>query len=110
MHYAAQIMAGFCANPSVFAARADCGWSLCNCTDDDLADYAVRLADKLAEADRMIPAVASTDDTALRSAAEKALAALDKVSLAPETWDKLNEVVDAMNALRSALNGQPKTK
>lgn len=46
----AQILSGFCANPSIFAQRPDCGWSLCNCTDADLVGYAMHIADQVAEA------------------------------------------------------------
>ncbi len=44
--YKGKILAGFCANPAIFAPRADCGWSLLNCTDADLIGYASRLADE----------------------------------------------------------------
>jgi hypothetical protein len=46
-YFAGQVIAGFCANPSVFASRPDCGWSLCNCTDSDLVGYAGSLADQM---------------------------------------------------------------
>jgi hypothetical protein len=52
---AAQILAGFAANPSVFAANDRCGWSLVNCTGADIAGYAVRLADHLFHANEHIP-------------------------------------------------------
>lgn len=45
--YAAQILAGFAANPAIFAHNSQCGWSLVNCTDDAIAAYAVRLANAL---------------------------------------------------------------
>ena len=44
---ASQILAGFAANPVIFAANERCGWTLVNCTDADLSAYALRLADKL---------------------------------------------------------------
>ena len=44
---ASRILAGLCANPSVIAHNHNCGWSLVNCTDSDLAGYAVSLADTL---------------------------------------------------------------
>lgn len=54
---AAQILAGFAANPAVFAPRPDCGWALCNCTDEDIAGYAVHLADALIKADHVKPGI-----------------------------------------------------
>ena len=44
---ASRILAGLCANQSVIAHNHNCGWSLVNCTDADLAGYAVSLADAL---------------------------------------------------------------
>lgn len=41
---AAQILAGLCANPAIFAANAMSGWKLVNCSDADLAAYADHLA------------------------------------------------------------------
>jgi hypothetical protein len=52
---AAQILAGFAANPAIFAPNSGCGWSLVNCTDADIAGYAVTLADKLISANEAIP-------------------------------------------------------
>jgi hypothetical protein len=49
--YAAKIMAGFCANPAIFAPNGMCGWSLVNCTDADLVGYAFSLADLMVEAE-----------------------------------------------------------
>jgi len=45
--YAAQILAGFAANPAIFAHNEQCGWCLVNCTDGQIAAYAVRLANEL---------------------------------------------------------------
>lgn len=50
---ASKILAGFAANPVIFAANSKCGWALVNCTDEDLAGYALRLADKLIEAENI---------------------------------------------------------
>ncbi len=44
---AGKILAGFCANPAVFAANSQNGWALVNCTDKDLAGYSRHLADAL---------------------------------------------------------------
>jgi len=44
-HFAMAILSGFCANPAIFAANQMCGWSLVNCTDEQLIAYAGRLAD-----------------------------------------------------------------
>lgn len=45
--YAAKILAGFAANPAIFAPNPQCGWSLVNCTDAEIVAYAVRLATHL---------------------------------------------------------------
>lgn len=45
--YAAQILAGFAANPAIFAHNDQCGWCLVNCTDGQIAAYAVHLANEL---------------------------------------------------------------
>lgn len=45
--YAAKILAGFAANPAIFAPNPGCGWALVNCTDAQLAAYAVQLANEL---------------------------------------------------------------
>jgi hypothetical protein len=47
---AAQILAGFAANPAIFAHSDQCGWTLVNCTDAEIAAYAVRLAGWVMEA------------------------------------------------------------
>lgn len=56
LEIAAKILAGFAANPAVFASNDRCGWALVNCTDEDIAGYAVRLADVLIQADSAISA------------------------------------------------------
>jgi hypothetical protein len=53
LEIASKILAGFAANSAVFASRSDCGWSLCNCTDEDLVGYALVLADKLIEGEKV---------------------------------------------------------
>lgn len=55
---AAQILAGFCANPSVFAHNGMSGWQLVNCTDSDLVGYSLSLADRLIADSRQSAAVA----------------------------------------------------
>ena len=45
--FAKTIMGGFASNPAVFAANGQCGWAIVNCTEAQLADYAVGLADTL---------------------------------------------------------------
>jgi hypothetical protein len=52
---AVQILAGFAANPAIFAPNPGCGWTLVNSTDADLAAYAVRLADELMSANNAMP-------------------------------------------------------
>lgn len=44
---AAQLLAGFCANPAVFAENPMSGWALVNATDDQLVTLATIMADKL---------------------------------------------------------------
>ena len=56
LEIASKILAGFAANPAVFAPRPDCGWSLCNCTDEDLVGYSLSLADKLLDGDEVTTA------------------------------------------------------
>ena len=41
------ILAGFCANPSVFAHNSQFGWGLVNCSDKQLCEYALSLSDEL---------------------------------------------------------------
>lgn len=45
--YAGQALAGFCANPAVFAANGMCGWKLANATEEDMAGYCLHLAEKM---------------------------------------------------------------
>ena len=54
LEIAAQVLSGFAANPAIFAPNDRCGWSLVNCTDMDIAAYAIRLADQLIEANNYI--------------------------------------------------------
>jgi hypothetical protein len=44
-YFAGQALAGLCANPSIHAPNGNSGWSLVNCTTDDLVGYAFHLAD-----------------------------------------------------------------
>lgn len=53
LEIASRILAGFAANPAIFAQNGNCGWSLVNCTDEDIAGYALHLADKLIEGERI---------------------------------------------------------
>lgn len=48
---AVKLLAGFCANPSVYSYNSQFGWSLVNCTDEQLAGEALRLAEALLVAD-----------------------------------------------------------
>jgi hypothetical protein len=64
---AARILAGFAANPAIFAANDRCGWSLVNATDADIAGYAVRLADHLFHANELIPFGCSVPETAVQA-------------------------------------------
>ncbi len=50
-YYKAKIIAGFCANPAIFAQNANCGWSLVNCKDSELTGYAGKLADEMLSED-----------------------------------------------------------
>lgn len=52
---AVKILAGFAANPAIFAANDKSGCSLVNCTDSDIAAYAVRLADAVLHANSHLP-------------------------------------------------------
>ena len=47
LEIASRILAGFAANPAIFADNEQCGWSLVNCKDCELADYAWKLANEL---------------------------------------------------------------
>jgi hypothetical protein len=46
-YFAAKALSGFCANPSIFAPNPVNGWSLVNCKNEDLADYAYVMADAM---------------------------------------------------------------
>lgn len=50
LEIASRILAGFCANPSVFASNPNSGWSLVNASDEDLVGYSIKLAADLLEA------------------------------------------------------------
>ena len=52
LEIASRILSGFCANPAVFSHNPNCGWALVNCTDADLAGYALTLADALIDGER----------------------------------------------------------
>lgn len=47
LEIASRILAGFAANPAVFAADSRCGWKLVNATEKQLADYAAKMAEEL---------------------------------------------------------------
>ena len=47
LEVASRILAGFAANPAIFAQNDRCGWCLVNSTDADIADYAARLAQEV---------------------------------------------------------------
>ena len=53
LEIAAKILAGFAANPAVFAPNPSCGWSLVNCTDEDIVGYSLSLADKLIDGEKI---------------------------------------------------------
>lgn len=44
---ATKLLAGFCANPAVFAGNNYSGWSLVNCDEGQLAEYVLKLAEAL---------------------------------------------------------------
>ena len=45
--YAGKVLQGFCANPTVFAANEMSGWDLVNCTEPQLAEVCLRIADAM---------------------------------------------------------------
>ena len=49
----ATILSGFCANPAIFAQNSQSGWGLVNASDEDVVGYALSLADKAIEAERI---------------------------------------------------------
>jgi hypothetical protein len=49
--FAKAALSGLLANPSgPIQASTQCGWSLCNCTEDQVAEYAYELADAMLRA------------------------------------------------------------
>lgn len=52
LEIASRVLAGFAANPSIFVPNAHRGW-LCNVTDEDLVGYALSLADKLIDGEKI---------------------------------------------------------
>ncbi|MGI4846603.1 MAG: hypothetical protein ACRYGK_00440 [Janthinobacterium lividum] len=42
--YLGQVLQGLCANPSVFAPNGISGWSLVNCTIEQLVELATQIA------------------------------------------------------------------
>jgi hypothetical protein len=46
-YIATKIIGGFCANPAIFQANSQSGWDLVNCTERQLSDCAVRIADEM---------------------------------------------------------------
>lgn len=49
-YLAGKALAGFCANSAVFAESRACGWSLVNCSPEQLAEECLKLADAVIEA------------------------------------------------------------
>lgn len=47
LELAGKILAGFCANPSVFAPNPNNGWSLVNCNHETLIEHCYILTDEL---------------------------------------------------------------
>lgn len=56
LEIASRILAGFAANPAIFAPNPQCGWSLVNATDEDIVGYALALADTLADGEQITAA------------------------------------------------------
>lgn len=46
-YFAGQALAGFCANPAVFASNPQCGFDLVNCSYDQLAQLCNWMADSM---------------------------------------------------------------
>ncbi|MBX5089384.1 hypothetical protein [Rhizobium lentis] len=46
-YIATKVISGLCANPSIFQANSYSGWDLVNCTERQLSDCAVRIADEM---------------------------------------------------------------
>jgi hypothetical protein len=51
----------------VFAPNSNCGWSLLNCTDEDLVGYSLLLADKLIAGESITQERAERAEAALRN-------------------------------------------
>ncbi len=49
-HLAGKALAGFCANPAIFAENRQFGWGLVNCTEEQLCRAALSLADEMLKA------------------------------------------------------------
>jgi hypothetical protein len=49
-YLAGQALAGFCANPSVFAPNPTSGWGLVNSSEQGLTAYAYQIADTMLDA------------------------------------------------------------
>jgi hypothetical protein len=47
---ALKVLQGFCANPAVFASNGMSGWALVNCTENELVNYSISIADKYLKA------------------------------------------------------------
>lgn len=61
-YYAGQVIAGFCANPAIFAANDMCGWGLVNSTGFSLGRYAFEIADDMLAARAASPARAVNEE------------------------------------------------
>ena len=55
LEIASRILAGFASNPAVFAHNPNCGWSLVNCTDEQLVGVALDLTDILIKNNKINP-------------------------------------------------------
>ena len=60
---AAKILAGFAANPAIFAPNDRNGWALVNSSTPEIAAYAVEIADALFHANEHLPFPCSTNNT-----------------------------------------------
>lgn len=49
LEIASRIIAGWAANPAIYAANSNCGWALVNCREQELVRAAIWLADILIE-------------------------------------------------------------
>jgi hypothetical protein len=92
---AAKILAGFAANPAIFASNANHGWGLVNATDRDVAGYAVHLADLVNEAVLQIPAALPSAPSEGPSDRVKELSTLvEELLFAAENADETGYVTD----------------